>query len=72
MHGSVFFFIINVDFCRCVENTCYMNATVECFRHMTSLRGDLNKLSSAVAVGGDSEGVSFTNSFRDMLNSLDR
>lgn len=58
------------NYCSYVENTCYMNATVECFRHMTDLRDDLKKLHGGL--GGDSQAVSFAMSFRDMLNSVDR
>lgn len=51
-----------------LQNTCYMNATVQCFRSMHSLRKDLNKLTSGL---GGSQAVSFMSSFRDMLNMLD-
>jgi hypothetical protein len=50
-----------------------MNATVQCFRHMPDLREDLNKISTASAVvSADSDAVTFSTSFRDMLNALDR
>lgn len=47
-----------------------MNATVECFRHMVDLRDEMKKLNGSL--GGDTQAVSFSMSFRDMLNAVDR
>ena len=46
-------------------NTCYMNATVQCFRHMPELRGALTPVRSS------SVGTAFTGVLRDTFKALD-
>ena len=46
-------------------NTCYMNATVQCFRHMPELRDAI------VTVRPSSVGTSFTGVLRDTFRTLD-
>lgn len=48
---------------RNLGNTCYMNATVQCFRHMPELRA---------AMGPIGRGDMFTSSLRDTFTQLDR
>lgn len=48
-------------------NTCYMNSTVQCFRHMPELREELKLIRSNAA----NPDLQFTAAFRDSLNQLD-
>ena len=49
-------------------NTCYMNSTLQCLRHMPELRNAL----SNVSINAQDPAVKFAAIFRDTLNALDR
>jgi ubiquitin carboxyl-terminal hydrolase 14 len=48
-------------------NTCYMNATVQCLRHMKDLRETLQPVHNT----GTNSSVTLSNAFKTMLNQLD-
>lgn len=49
---------------RNLGNTCYMNSTLQCLRHMPELRTALNR-------GGGGDQPFLTNALKDTLNLLD-
>jgi ubiquitin carboxyl-terminal hydrolase 14 len=49
-------------------NTCYMNSTLQCLRHMPELRSAL----ANVSINAQDPAVKFAAIFRDTLNALDR
>jgi len=66
--GIIFYlFQINL-FYIFLGNTCYMNATLECFRHMKELRESLVK----VPINRGSVPHMMSSVLRETLNALDR